>query len=301
MKIKSLFSLKKWIMYYLGKPSARNLSDEKYIKLKFYASLGEKLNLDNPKTFNEKLQWLKLYDRNPKYTKMVDKYEAKKYVADIIGEEYIIPTLGVWDNFDMIDFDSLPNGFVLKSTHDSGGLVICKDKKDFNKSVAKAKIERSLKRDYYLVHREWPYKDVPKRIVAEQYIEECDGANLIDYKFYCFNGKPKFLYVSQGLSNHQTAHINYVSLDWKKTKFKRNDFDEFEELPPKPLNFDKMIECSQKLSHNIPFLRVDFYNLNGKIYFSELTFFPGAGFTEFHPPEWDEIIGEWINLPDKTV
>ena len=276
------------------------LPDKPFLKLMFYVRMNKRLSLKSPNTFNEKLQWLKLYDRKPIYTTMVDKYEAKKYVADNIGEEYIIPTLGVWDSFDEIDFDSLPNQFVLKCTHDSGGLVICRDKSALDMKVARKKITASLERNYYLHGREWPYKNVKHRILAEKYMESGNDQDLIDYKFYCFGGEPKFLYVSHGLSDHSTAHISYASLNWEKLPFKRNDFADFDELPPKPLNFDKMIELSKQLSANIPFLRVDFYEINNSIYFSELTFFPGSGFTSFNPEEWDYTLGSWISLPDKN-
>ena len=303
MKIRSLFSLRKWIMYFLGKPFAKNIADEKYIKLKFYATLGKRLNLESPKTFNEKLQWLKLHDRKPIYTDMVDKYEAKNHVADIIGEKYIIPTLGVWDSFDEIDFDSLPEQFVLKCTHDSGGLVICRDKKGLNKASAKAKIERSLKRDYYLTHREWPYKNVKRRIIAEKYLEQPCGADtdvvgLTDYKFYCFNGKPKFLYVSKGLENHNTAKISFLTLDWEFAPFKRSDFRGFDVLPEKPTKLSEMIEIATKLSKDIAFVRVDLYQVGENIYFSELTFSPCAGMMPFEPEHWDEKLGEWIDIAD---
>ncbi len=299
-KVKHYVAHPRKIIIRLGKNSfLKNVSDEKYLKLIFKERMGYPLNLKDPKTFSEKLQWLKLYDRKPIYTTMVDKCEAKKYVAEKIGEEYIIPTLGVWDKFDDIDFDTLPNQFVLKCTHDSGGLVICRDKKDLNKATAKEKINRSLKRNYYHNSREWPYKNVKPRIIAEKYMEMGNDRDLIDYKFYCFNGEPKFLYISHGLSNHATARISYVSFDWKKQPFKRNDFANFEELPPKPINFDKMIELSRKLSVDVPFLRVDFYEINGKIYFGELTFFPGSGLTKFDPPEWDRKLGDLIKLPNK--
>ena len=299
MKIKNLFSLRKWIGYFLTKPIAKKISDKSYLKLEFYANMGRCLNLNSPQTFNEKLQWLKLYDRKPEYTTMVDKYEVKKLVADLIGEEYIIPTLGVWDSFDEIDFDALPDQFVLKCTHDSGGLAICRSKSTFDKNTAKIKIERAMKRDYFSVHREWPYKNVKPRIIAEKYMQDKGNLDLQDYKFYCFNGEPKFLYVSKGLSNHATARINFVSLDWEKMPFRRTDYAEFDELPPKPKNFDLMIEFAKKLSANIPFLRVDFYDINDKLYFGELTFFPGAGLTALTPTEWDSKLGEWIDLPTK--
>ncbi len=296
----------KKIIYYLKEKRLHSswgekLDDETYLKRLFKLRMGYELNLEEPKTYNEKLQWLKLYDRKPIYTDMVDKYEAKKYVAAIIGEEYIIPTLGVWDKVEDIDFNSLPNQFVLKCTHDSGGLVICRDKKNLDLDSVRAKLERSLKRDYFIYSREWPYKNVKHRIIAEQYMETGGDTDLIDYKFYCFNGEPKFLYISHGLSNHATARISYVSFDWKKQPFKRNDYADFEELPPKPINFDKMIELSRKLSVGVAFLRVDFYEINGKIYFGELTFFPGAGLTKFDPSEWDEKLGEWIKLPQKKA
>lgn len=274
-----------------------DMSDEKFLRKKYKLAFKKDLDLENPKTFTDKLQWLKLYDRNPVYTTMVDKYEAKNYVAGIIGKEHIIPTIAICDNFDDIDFGLLPEKFVLKCTHNSGGLVVCKNKSELNMEVARERLTNALNVNYYLRSREWPYKNVKPRIIVEKYMEECGGDDLIDYKFYCFNGEPKFLYISQGLANHATARINFVTLNWEKAEFKRDDFAEFETLPPKPLNFDKMIEFSKKLSQNIPFLRVDFYNIGGHIYFSELTFFPGAGFTPFNPNVWNYKIGEYIKLP----
>ncbi len=297
MKLISIFRPRKWLMLYSNSKRAKKLSDERCLKLKFYAYMGKKLNLKNPQTFSEKLQWLKLYNRKPEYTKMVDKYAVKEYVAEKIGEEYVIKTLGVWDRFDDIDFNALPHKFVLKTTHDSGGVVICKDKNSFDIKNAKAKLEKSLNRDYFITAREWPYKDVKPRIIAEQYMEQKGCDELTDYKFYCFNGEPKFLYISQGLSNHETARIQYVSLDWEKMEIKRADYPNIDELPPKPITYDKMIEFSKIFSKNIPFLRVDFYEINGKLYFSELTFSPGAGLTKFEPESWDYKFGEWIKLP----
>ena len=273
------------------------LPDKPYLKLMYRTHMGKPLHLKNPQTFNEKLQWLMLFNRKPEYTTMVDKYAAKEFVANLIGEEYIIPTLGVWDSFDEIDFDALPNQFVLKCTHDSGGLVICRDKNSLDITSARNKIEHFLKRNFYRVHREWPYKNVKPRIIAEQYMEDSGSPDLKDYKFYCFNGEPKFLYLSQGLSNHATAKISFVSLDWEKMPFHRTDFAEFEELPPKPANFDLMVEFCKKLAKDIPFLRVDFYDINGQLYFGELTFFPGAGLTPLKPEEWELKLGEWIEFP----
>lgn len=265
--------------------------------MKYKIRLGKKLDLKNPQTFNEKLQWLKLYDRNPEYTKTVDKYQAKQYVADIIGEKYIIPTLGIWDKFENINFEELPNQFVLKCTHDSGGLVICKDKSKLNIKEAKRKISKSLKTNYYYHGREWPYKKVRPRIIAEKYMATYKQKELIDYKFFCFNGEPKFLYVSEGLSNHENARISFANMNYEKTEFYRKDYRPFDKLPDKPTNFDKMKELSKKLSKNIPFIRVDFYEVNGQIYFGELTFFPCSGFIPFEPEEWDRKLGDMLKLP----
>lgn len=272
------------------------IPDETYLKLMYRLRMGKKLDLKMPQTFNEKLQWLKLHDRRPEYIAMVDKYEAKEYAAPIIGREHIISTLGVWDKFDDIDFDKLPERFVLKCTHDSGGLVICKNKGTFDKSAAKTKIEQSLKCNFYYVGREWPYKGVKPRIIAEEYMENEYSASLRDYKFYCFNGIPQFLYLSEGMENHSTAHISYVNLDWTFAKYRRNDYQPFDKLPPKPVHLDEMIELSRKFSKDIPFLRVDFYEINGKVYFGELTFFPGSGFTPFASESDDLEIGNMLDL-----
>ena len=308
MKISRVFRILK---RYLTEPKDRfevnrktginkRLSDEAFLKKCFYYNTGKELDLENPKTFNEKLQWLKLYDRKPIYTTMVDKHGAKKYVADIIGEEYIIPTIGVWDKFEDINFDSLPDRFVLKCTHDSGGLVICKDKSKLDKDAAKKKINKFLKRKYFYIWREWSYKDVKPRIIAEQYMEDQNEAEgLTDYKFYCFNGEPKFLYVSQGLQNHATASISFLTPDWKFAPYERSDYKPLAELPRKPECLDQMLDISRKLSREIPFVRVDLYEINGKIYFSELTFYPCAGLMPFKDPAHDLEIGQMLELPNK--
>ncbi len=275
-----------------------NMPDDEYLKRMFKAKMGKKLNLENPKTFNDKLQWLKLNDRKPIYTTMVDKIDVKKYVADIIGEEYIIPTLGVWDNPEDIDFDKLPNQFVLKCNHNSGcGMCICRDKSKFDVEKAKAELAKGLNEDYYLTAREWPYKNVNRRILAEKFMKDDKTPdNLMDYKFYCFNGVPKFAYLSKSFENHETARINYVTMDWKKAPFYRSDYAEFEEIPARPKNLNKMIELASVLSKDIPFLRVDFYEINEKVYFGELTFYPRAGFTVFEPEEWEEKFGDMLNI-----
>lgn len=274
------------------------MSDFDFIKLSYGMSMGYEPNLTNPQTFNEKLQWLKLNDRRPEYSAMVDKYEAKKYVSKLVGEEYIIPTLGVWETFDDIDFGCLPNQFVLKCTHDSGGLIICRNKEIFNKKNAKKILVHSLKRNYYLRGcREWPYKNVKPRIIAEQYMQDGQNRELTDYKFYCFNGTPQYLYVSTGMENHATARMGFLDLNWNKMDFFRNDYKPLEVIPPRPEKFGDMIELAKKLSDGIPFLRVDLYVINGKIYFGELTFSPCGGMMPFNPPEADAEVGKLLKLP----
>ena len=273
--------------------------DKLYLSLLFRFKMGYWMDWKNPKTFSEKLQWLKLYDRKPEYTTMVDKYEVKKYVADIIGEEYIIPTLGVWDRFEDIDFDALPEQFVLKCTHDSGGLVICKDKKKLDYKSAKKKISRSLKRNYFWGNREWPYKDVKPRIIAEKYMVDESGYELKDYKFFCFDGKMKVFFVAKDRgSETEETKFDFFDENFNHLPF-TNGHPNSEPPYFKPENFDKMTELAEKLSENIPQVRVDFYNINGKIYFGELTFFHWSGLMPFDPPEWDLKLGEMIKLPGK--
>lgn len=270
------------------------MSDKKYIEKDYYLRIRKELDLDNPKTFNEKMQWLKLHDRKDIYTTMVDKYEAKKYVAKIIGEEYIIPTLGVYDKFDEIDFDRLPDQFVIKCTHDSGGIVICKDKTKFNKKFARKKINKALRRNYYYAHREWPYKNVKPRIVVEEYMEDYDAKELIDYKVMCFNGKAKMVFTcterfGDGLK------VTFFDLNWEKLPFTRH-YPASEKIIRRPKNFGKMIELSEKMSSGIPFVRMDWYEINSKLYFGEYTFYPGSGFEEFDPESWDKKLGNLIDL-----
>ncbi len=267
--------------------------------MQYKSVFGKKLNLKNPKTFNEKLQWLKLYDRNPEYCRLVDKYDVKKYISDTIGDEFIIPTLGVWDHFEDIDFDTLPDRFVLKCTHDSGSVVLCKDKKSFDIDGARKKLTRKLGMNLFWHGREWPYKNLKPRIIAEQYMECDNGEELIDYKFFCFGGDPKFVYVSQGLSNHATASLSYLWMDWTRAPFYRGDFPQFDQLPEKPKTYDKMVEFAKSLSKEYPFARVDFYEINGNLYFGEITFYPGSGFTIYEPDGWDAKMGDWITLPNK--
>lgn len=273
------------------------MDDYTFLNFRWYYYFGEKLNLEDPRTFSEKIQWLKLNDRNPLYTKMVDKYEVKKYVAALIGERYVIPTLGVWNTFDEIDFQSLPDQFVLKCTHDSGGLVICKSKKEFDIQAARRKINHSLKRDYYKVGREWPYKDVPRGIIAEKYLGDKKNQDLRDYKFYCFNGKPLFCQVISDRSSNET--VDFYDMQWNLQEFtglaiphKPHSKLKIE----KPNSFEVMKNSASILSNNMPFARVDFYEVMGRMYFGEITLFPASGFGIFQPKEWNKKLGDMIDI-----
>lgn len=296
-KVKKIVCDPKIRFGYLSKLGFYNwMPDRQYLIKEWSIYNKGKLDLENPKTFNEKLQWLKLHDRKTEYARMVDKAAAKDYVAEKIGEEYVIPTLGVWNSFDEIDFDKLPNQFVLKCTHDSGGLAICRDKSKWDKQKARKTIEASLKTKYFYRHREWPYKDLKPRILAEKYMQEDGKQDLTDYKFFCFNGKPRFLYVSAGLEDHETAQISFLNLDWSPAAFKRKDYRVFEVLPEKPKNWEKMLKISEILSKGIPFLRVDLYEIKGRVYFGELTFTPCAGMIPFDPPSADMDIGKMLDI-----
>jgi len=297
MKFKSIFKLNKWLQLYVNSKYSKKLSDENYVKLQFRAFMNKRLNLKKPVTYNEKIQWLKLYDHNPLYTTLVDKNGVKEYVANIIGEQYIIPTLGVWDSFEDIDFDTLPDKFVLKCTHDSGGLTICTDKNLLDKEFVKLRMEKYLKRNYYLQSREWPYKNVKPRIIAEEYMEDAESEELRDYKFFCFDGKAKMMFVAtdRQKKNEETK------FDFYDTEFNhldlRNGHPNADKSIKKPKNFETMIDLASRLSKGIPHVRVDFYEVNGKVYFGEMTFYHWSGLVAFEPENWDNILGEWIILP----
>lgn len=243
----------------------RFIPDSIYIQIYYFAHFKKFCDLKKPSTYNEKLNWLKLHDHNPLYPTLVDKYEAKEYVARIIGNEYIIPTLGVWDTFDDIDFEKLPNQFVLKCTHDSEGLVIVKDKKKLDKNAAKEKIEAALKQNFYYIGREWPYKDVRPRIIAEQYMEDHVDGELRDYKFFCFGGEPKAMFIA---SDRASDHVKF---DYYDLKFNHLDikqkYPHAQEALRKPVTFEKMIDFSKILSKGFPHVRVDFYEVDGHLYF----------------------------------
>lgn len=274
------------------------IPDKLYLQMLYRRVFNKKLDLENPQGYNEKLFWLKLYDRRPEYTTMVDKYAVKQYVADRIGEEYVIPTLGVWNKPEDIEWEKLPVQFVLKCTHDSGGLVICRDKARLDTTAAIEKLRKSLKSNYWLAGREWPYKNVPRRILAEKYMEDKSVGELPDYKFFCFDGEVKALFIG---TERGTGDVKF---DYYDADFNHLDLIQVHPMSgkdlPKPQHFEKMKELAAKLSEGLPQVRVDFYNINGDIYFGELTFFHHGGVIPFHPEEWDYTFGSWIKLPEKN-
>lgn len=272
-----------------------NLSDEDYIKKMYYSYFGREIDLNNPKTFNEKLQWLKLNDRNSEYASIVDKYEIKKLILEQIGEKYVVPTYGVWDSFEEINFNLLPNRFVLKTTHDSGGVVICKNKKSFDLKKAKRILNHSLKNNYYNHTREWPYKNVKPRIIAEMFLGT-DNEEIDDYKVHCFNGEPRITLVCSGRYSDTGLTEDFYDNDWNHLNLKRPGVSNSVKSHSKPANFDEMLSISRILSKNYTFIRVDFYIVHNRLYLGELTFYPAGGFDGYEPEEYDMILGKWLDL-----
>ncbi len=273
------------------------IDDEEYIKNLFLYKVGYPLNIENPKTFNEKIQWLKFYNRKPEYTMMVDKYEVREYIQNMIGEKYLIPLVGgPYANVNEIEWDKLPNQFVLKCNHDSGSVIICKDKSKFDFVAAEEKLAYALKYNFWYSGREWPYKDVKRKIIAEKYMTEL--SEVIDYKFMCFNGKVKIIFTCTERYSGGQLKVTFFDTEWNRMPFERH-YPSSNKVIAKPLNLNLMIILAEKLCKNIPFVRVDFYEINNKVYFGEMTFFPGGGMEEFTPQKWDGILGEWIELPKK--
>lgn len=273
------------------------MSDEAYIKKKFYIKMGYKLDLDNPAKFNEKLQWLKLHNHKTLYTELADKNEAKRIIAELIGEEYIIPTLGVYSQFDEIDFEILPKQFVLKCNHDSGGIVIVKDKDNFDKTAAKSKLGKSLKRNFYYWGRERQYKDIRPCIIAEKYMQDDNGMDeLTDYKFFCFDGYVDCVMVCLDRSVGDTKFY-FFDKKWNLKRINKRGLEAPKSFTiPKPKCMDKMFAIAEKLSKGIPFVRVDLYQCNGKVYFGEMTFYPQSGFDPNLLPQTDLYLGDLLDL-----
>ena len=299
-RLKKVIKYPQLLFMKLDKVGLIRLTDKKYLEYRFLSEMGYKLNLKNPQTFNEKLQWLKLYDRNPEYTKMADKYEVREYIKEKIGEEYLIPLIGVYDKFDDIDFDKLPNQFVIKCNHDSGGLIICKDKNRLDIETARKKINRSLKTNYYYSGREWPYKNVKPRIIIEKYMEDSNKSDLIDYKLFCFNGIPKIVLVCSERFSSSNMCETWFDMNWKLIDMTESGH-RVDSTISKPKQLKKMVELSKKLSKNIPFIRVDWYEIGDKLYFGELTFYPASGFEKFEPKEWNKKIGDMLSIDKLDV
>lgn len=275
---------------------SRGLPDKLYLQLVYFKHFNKFIDFNNPKTFNEKLQWLKLYNRKPEYTVMVDKYLVKEYVANIIGEEYVIPTLGVWRDANKIDWDTLPKQFVLKCNNDSGGIVICKDKDKLNVQETIRFLNTRLKNNGFWYGREWPYKGVKPCIIAEKFISD-DGNELADYKIYNFNCVPKVVLVCRDRFKKTGMTEDFFDNRWNHLDVMRINHSNSSETIPRPIRLDEMLELSEKLSKSIPFVRTDFYEVDGKVYFGEMTFYPASGFEKFIPDEYDDLFGEWLKIP----
>jgi hypothetical protein len=299
-KISALYNLAKKprkVIRVLGDKGLLNwIPDKQYLKLVYWGETGKRLNIIDPKSFNEKLQWLKLNDRKPEYRIYVDKYAVRSYIAETIGEEYLIPLIGVYDKVEEIDWDSLPDKFVLKCTHGSGSNIICPDKNKLNIEEAKKKLKKWMNKNWYWFGREWPYRNVKPRILCEKYLVDESGKELIDYKFMCFNGEVKCIFVCSNRNSPLGLNIDIYNVDWNLMPFGRPNSPRTGVKIPKPRNFNKMIEFAEKLAKDIPFIRVDFYEVDGHLYFGELTFYPTSGFGKFTPEYYDDILGSWLKL-----
>lgn len=282
--------LAKRVKYALG-----FLPDKAYIQLYYFARFHRPCDFNHPRTFNEKLQWLKLNDRNPAYISMVDKAEAKRIAASVIGEEHIIPTLAVWNGVDEVDLDALPESFVLKCTHDSEGVVVVPRKGKLDWESARAKLSAALSRGFYPIGREWPYLGVRPRIIAEQYMEDSELGELRDYKFFCFDGEPRAMFVASGRGAGATR-FDYFDTEFNRLPI-RQHYPNTEGDVARPRTFDQMLDAARELSKGIPHVRIDFYEVDGCMYFGEYTFYHFSGFMPFEPSEWDETFGDWLKLP----
>ena len=274
------------------------LPDRLYLKLRFRFKLGYWPDFQNPVDFNEKINWLKLYYRKPEFTQLVDKYSVKQYVTSVIGAAHVIPTIGVWESPNAIPFDTLPDKFVLKTTHSGGntGVVICKDKTTINIEDIVIKLKESLRTDVYKTSREWPYKNVVKRIIAEPYLEDDDTHELRDYKFFCFNGEVKAMFVATERQSRPEPFFDFFDADFNHLNIRQGHPNSPYPIE-KPRTFEQMKEIANKLSKGHPFLRVDLYEANNRVYFGEITFYHFAGMVPMEPPEWNSIFGGWIVLP----
>ena len=268
--------------------------DERYIRHIYRRSFGRDPDLTDPHTYNEKLQWLKLHDRDPAYRRIVDKAEAKRIIAETFGSEYVVPTLGVYERFDDIPFSRLPDRFVIKCTHDSQSTVICRDRAAFDLAAARRRITRCLRRNYYYRGREWPYRDVRPRIMVEALLDDGHPGGLVDYKFSCFNGQCRMIFTCTDRESEGGIRVTFFDRDWNRMPFRKR-FEPSTDVR-RPAGFVKMRDMAEQLAAGLPFLRVDFYEADGQVYFGEMTFYPANGLEPFIPEEWDGILGSWIDL-----
>ena len=276
----------------------KGIDDEEFLIRTYKACMGRDLSLSKPVTFNEKLQWLKLHDRRPEYTVMADKFAVRQYIAEKLGEEYLIPLLGAWDDPDDIDFDQLPDQFVLKCNHNSGlGMCICKDKSQLDIEKVRSELRKGLKEDYYQKTREWVYKDIPRKIICEKFMTN-NGQELEDYKIHNFNGEPRFVLVCRDRFSNTGLTEDFFTPQWEHMPVKRPKLANASVPIPRPEQLEQMLELSRILSQDIPFVRTDFYVIEGKVYFGEITFFPASGMAPFQPARWDATIGSWLKLPE---
>jgi hypothetical protein len=273
----------------------RILTDPVFLKISYRIRFGKNLNLKNPETFNEKIQWMKLYDRRPEYSKLADKFAVKSYVAKMIGEEYIVPLYGAYDRYEDIDFEQLPDQFVLKPNHTSGDVFICADKSKIDHALLRKEVSRWLKREYYWVNREWPYIYIKPKIICEKYIINKTDADLKDYKFMCFHGKVRFCVVCSNRKSPDGLNMDYYDMDWQHLPIMHAWPNSGGQIV-RPVNYDKMVEIARILSKDLPFVRVDLYETEERPYFGELTLYPGSGYGEFKPETYDYLLGSWIDL-----
>ncbi|MCL1843560.1 MAG: glycosyl transferase [Defluviitaleaceae bacterium] len=271
-------------------------SDQTATKLRFFLILHRRLNLKSPKAFNEKIQWIKLNDKNPLYTQLADKYGVREYIKDAFGEQYLVNLYGVWEEFEDINFDELPDKFVLKCTHDCGSVIVCKDKSKFNIESTRKWFKKKLRKNFYWRHREWHYKNIKPRIIAEEYLEDASGS-LTDYKIYCFNGQARLVSVSRGLTDRNSANRSFLTVNWEWSSVSSLKYKDFEQLPPRPAKLDEMLELSETISSTYSFLRVDLYVVGDRIILSELTLTPSGGMMVFAKKSEDELLGSWLKLP----
>ena len=304
--IEKLYNLKKnvvkyWKMYFTIEGTYTSLlPDRIYLKKLYKKRMGEELNLKAPKSYTEKLNWLKLHDRNPAYTLMVDKFGVREYISEKIGEEYLVPLIGSWSSVEDIDFTQLPNEFVLKCNHDNG-IIVCNNKENLDVDNVKKELQFHLNRDYYKKAREWPYKNVDRKIICEQFMKNTDGDPLVDYKLFCFNGVPRFVMVnSDRFSKDTKLKTDIYDMEWNYMNMQDGPYPMAGDVFEKPECLEEMRFLAEKLSKGIPFVRVDFNYWNKQLYFGELTFYHSAGFESFQPKEWDNKLGEWLKLPTKN-